>query len=274
MNYKVKKPSTAVITGASAGLGRIYADRLAKRGHDLMLVARRSDLLDVLAQSLRTSYGVKVSTMVADLGDAKNLDAVAQVISSDERITMLVNNAGTATLSSIAKSTQAGTDAMISINITALTRLSIAALAAFKARDKGTIVNLGSVLGFHTTPLSAVYSGTKSFVLSFTRGLQDEAAGTNVRVQLVLPATTATEIWDVAGVPLSALDPAIIMTPGDCVDAALAGLDQGEAITMPSVQDMNLFATYDSARTNLYAGSRTGKPASRYTHPAHTALTT
>ena len=156
MNDKLKKPGTAVVTGASAGLGRIYADRLAKRGHDLLLVARRSDLLDVLAQSLRASYGVKVQTMVADLGDAKNLDAVAQVIASDERITMLVNNAGTATLSSIAKSTQAGTDAMISVNITALTRLSIVALGAFKARDKGTIINIGSVLGFHTTPLSAV----------------------------------------------------------------------------------------------------------------------
>jgi short-subunit dehydrogenase len=268
MNNKLKKPGTAVITGASAGLGRIYADRLAKRGYDLLLVARRGELLDVLAQSLGASYGVKVNTMVADLGDAQNLDAVAQAISSDERITMLVNNAGTATLSTIAKSTQAGTAAMISINITALTRLSIVALAAFKERDEGTIINLGSVLGFHTTPLSAVYSGTKSFVLSFTRGLQDEAAGTHVRVQLVLPATTATEIWDVAGVPLSALDPAIIMTLGDCVDAALAGLDRGEAITMPSVQDLSLLTAYDSARQKLYSGSRTGQPASRYTHAA------
>ena len=155
-------------------------------------------------------------------------------------------------------------DTMISINIIALVRLSIAALAAFKASNQGTIVNLGSVLGFHTTPLSGIYSGTKSFVFSFTRGLQDDVAGSQVRVQLVLPASTATEIWDIAGIPLSNLDPAIVMTPGDCVDAALAGLDQGEDITMPSVQDMNLFASYDSARTKLYAGSRTGKPASRY----------
>ena len=157
---------------------------------------------------------------------------------------------------------------MISVNITALTRLSIAALGAFKARDKGTIINIGSVLGFHTTPLSAVYSGTKSFVLSFTRGLQGEVADSKVRVQLVLPATTATEIWDVAGVALSSLDQSIVMDPGNCVDAALAGLDQGEAITMPSVHDMDLFEAYDSARTKLYAGSRTGKPASRYTAKA------
>ena len=202
--------------------------------------------------------------MVADLGDAKQLDTVAQLIASDDSITMLVNNAGTATLSPVAKSAQAGMDTMISINIIALVRLSIAALAAFKASNQGTIVNLGSVLGFHTTPLSGIYSGTKSFVFSFTRGLQDDVAGSQVRVQLVLPASTATEIWDIAGIPLSNLDPAIVMTPGDCVDAALAGLDQGEAITMPSVQDMNLFASYDSARTKLYAGSRTGKPASRY----------
>ena len=264
MNDDVKKPGTAVITGASAGLGRIYADRLAKRGYDLLLVARRSELLDDIAKSLSASYGVKVRTMAADLGDAKHLDAVVQAVSSDDSITMLVNNAGTATLSSIAKIGQGGTEAMISVNVTALARLSIAALIAFNARDKGTIVNIGSVLGFHTTPLSGVYSGTKSFVLSFTRGLQEEVAGTNVRVQLVLPATTATEIWDVAGVSLSKLDPAIVMTPGNCVDAALAGLDQGEPITMPSVHDMALFAAYDSARAKLYAGSRTGKPAERY----------
>lgn len=265
MNDKLEKPGTAIVTGASAGLGRIYADRLAKRGYDLLLVARRSELLDDVAKSIVASYGVKVRTMAADLGDAKSLDSVAHALSSDDSITMLVNNAGTATLSSIAKSGQSDTEAMIAINITALAQLSVAALAAFKARDKGTIVNIGSVLGFHTTPLSAIYSGTKSFVLSFTRGLQGEVAGTNVRVQLVLPATTATEIWDVAGVALSSLDQSIVMDPGNCVDAALAGLDQGEAITMPSVHDMGLFEAYDSARTKLYAGSRTGQPATRYT---------
>lgn len=249
MDSRLKKPGTAVITGASSGLGRIYADRLAKRGYDLLLVARRSELLDGIGQRISARHGVQVRTMVADLGDAKNLEAVAQAVSSDDSITMLVNNAGTATLSPIAKIAQGAAEAMIAVNITALTRLSIAALIAFKARDKGTIINIGSVLGFHTTPLSCVYSGTKSFVLSFTRGLQDEVAGSGVRVQLVLPATTATEIWDVAGV-------------------ALSTLDQAEAITMPSVNDTSLLTAYDSARTKLYAGSRTGKPACRYAHVA------
>ena len=255
----------AVITGASAGIGKAYAERLAQRGYDLLLVARRAKLLEDVASSLRSAHGVKVSTIIADLGDPKALDGVATTIASDDSITMLVNNAGTSSMSAVGNATTAGTDAMTDLNITALVRLTLAVLPGFKARNKGTIINLGSILGFHSLPVSAIYSGTKGYVLNFTRGLQDELADTGVFVQLVLPAATATDLWDISGVPLSALDPATVMTVDDMVDAALTGLDLGEAITLPSVENAKeLLDAYDAARMTLLAAGQTSKPASRY----------
>ncbi len=112
--------------------------------------------------------------------------------------------------------------------------------------------------------MSALYSGTKGYVLNFTRGLQDELSATDIVVQLVLPAATATDLWDLSGVPLSVLDPAHVMSVDDCVDAALAGLDLGEKITMPSLEDNTLLAKYDASRLALFAASQSGRPASRY----------
>jgi short-subunit dehydrogenase len=154
---------------------------------------------------------------------------------------------------------------MVAVNITALAALTMAVLPGFKQRDHGTIVNVGSVLGFATLPVSSIYSGTKGFVMHFTRGLQDELANTKVRVQLLLPASTATEIWELAGVPLSNLDAATVMDAEACVDAALAGLDLGEAVTMPSVADDSLLTPFDEARIRLLQSSQSGTPAARYT---------
>lgn len=126
------------------------------------------------------------------------------------------------------------------------------------------IINIASVLGIHALPVSAVYSGTKAFVLQYSRGLQQELADTGVQVQLVLPASTATEIWDLSGVPLAALNQDTVMTTEHLVDAALAGLDQGETVTWPSVADTGLWDRYESARAELFAGSQMGTPAPRY----------
>jgi short-subunit dehydrogenase len=255
---------TAVVTGASAGLGKIYADRLARRGHDLLLVARRGDRLEEIAKALRTKYGVKVQTLVADLGAADDLERVAQAVATDPAITLLVNNAGASTLAPVAQTSAAQMQTMLGVNVNALARLSHAVLPAFKARNRGTLVNVGSVLGFHTLPISSIYSGTKAFVVAFTRGLQDEVAGTGVKVQLVLPAATATDIWELSGVPMSALAEGTIMAAEDCVDAALAGLDLGEPITLPSVNDAALLATFVDASAKLFGASQTSKPAARY----------
>lgn len=255
---------TAVITGASAGIGSVYADRLARRGFDLILIARRLDRLDTLARSLKTKYGVSVTTLSADLASPSALKGIAQLIADDDSISMLVNNAGTSTLAPLASTDTLALNAMTDVNITALAQLTLAILPRFKERDRGTIINMGSVLGFHTLPVSSIYSGTKGYVTNFTRGLLDEVAGTKVAVQLVLPAATATDIWELSGVPLSQLDPASIMSPDDLVDAALSGLDQGETITLPSVENPELFEQYEAARLRLLVASQTGQPASRY----------
>jgi short-subunit dehydrogenase len=255
---------TAVVTGASSGLGRIYADRLAQRGYDLVLVARRGDRLDNIAASLRQQYGVAVRNIVADLADASDLERVAADISADQSVTMLINNAGTSTVGPVADIPKAKLDALNQVNVIALTRLSHAILPAFKARNRGTLINIGSVLGFFALAGSTAYSASKGYVNNFTEGLQQEVAGTNIRVQLVVPASTATEIWEVAGKSLSDLKPGTVMTAENCVDAALAGLDQGEAVTLPSVNDQQLYAAYAAARNALFAATQSGSPAARY----------
>jgi uncharacterized protein len=260
----VSEKGTAVITGASGGIGMVYADRLAKRGYDLILIARRGDRLNAIAKRLRAEHKIAVQTIVADLSDAVDMKSVGESIASDPRITMLVNNAGTAKVSPLAQTGQAALDAMIDVNVRALSHLSLAALPRFKERNQGVLINIGSVLSFHSLPISSVYSGTKGYIMNFTRGLQDEVAGSRVIVQLVLPATTETDMWELAGLPLSKLDQGSIMSTEECVDAALAGLDQAETVTLPSVEDLQLWDNYDAARMRLFAASQIGRSASRY----------
>ena len=257
---------TAVVTGASSGIGAVYADRLAARGYDLILVARRGDRLNALADKLSTTYGRKVQALVADLAQESDLARVEDVLRRDESVRMLVNNAGIARFSPFAQSSVGDSASQIALNITALTRLALAALPGFVARNEGTLVNVASILAVHALPISTVYSATKAYVLQFSRGLQQELAGTGVKVQAVLPAATETEIWteDVSGIGLSALDKDTVMSAGDLVDAALAGLDQGEAVTWPSVGDVGLWNTFDAARVALVGATQTGTPAARY----------
>ena len=254
----------AVVTGASAGIGAVYAQRLAARGFDLILVARRVDRLTALSGKLQETFDAGVEIVVADLADSTDLSRTAALVAADPRITLLVNNAGTSKLAPLARTSIEEAASMIALNVTALTRLTQAVLPGFLARNSGSIINVASVLSLHALPISGVYSGTKGYVLNFSRALQAELAGTGVKVQAVLPATTATDLWEISGVPLSQLDPSSIMTAEDMVDAALAGLDQGEAITLPSVDDADLWEVYDAARRNLFAATQTGRAASRY----------
>jgi short-subunit dehydrogenase len=255
---------TAVVTGASSGIGAVYADRLAKRGYDLILVARRGDKLNALADRLKRETAANVETVVADLGRTADLNRVETLVASNPNITLLVNNAGTATWGPAAAADASAQDAMIALNVTALTRLSLAAFRKFIERDNGAIVNVSSVLALHTAPFSSIYSGTKGYVLNFTRGLQQEAGNSKVKVQLVFPGATGTDIWDNGGFALKNLDPATVMSVDDLVDASLAGLDHGETITFPSVEDTAFWDKYDSARLALFRASQNGKVAARY----------
>lgn len=256
---------TAIVPGASAGIGEVYADRLARRGYDLVLVARRGARLNALAEQLHSEYGVTVRTVIADLRFQGDLEQVEDLARHDPSVTMLVNNAGTSTLAPSTQIKSDERDSMTAPNITALVGLSLAALEGFRMRKRGTLVNIGSVLGLYALPVSGMYSGTKGYVINFTRSLQEEATGSGVIIQLVLPAATATGLWETSGVPLSTLNPDRVMSAEDCVDAALAGLDLGESVTFPSVEDLSLLAAYNAARIALFEEARSGIPASRYT---------
>ncbi|NYF87966.1 SDR family oxidoreductase [Tunturiibacter empetritectus] len=264
MTSKKTTRGTALVTGASAGIGKVYADRLAKEGYDLILVARRKDRLQQLTEALTKQYGVRAEAFVADLSLTEDVNTVNERIASDPSVTFLVNNAGTSKLGPTQDSQVIDQHSMIQVNVVALTRLTITALRGFRERNHGTIVNVGSILGFQSIPMSSVYSGTKSYVLGFTRSIQDELEGTGVIVQLVAPAATATDIWEISGVPLSNLDPATVMTAEDCVDSAMKGLALGELVTLNSVEDSALLGEVHAACQNLLRASQTGRPASRY----------
>jgi short-subunit dehydrogenase len=253
----------AVITGASSGIGAVYADRFAARGYDLILVARRADRLQALAARLAAQHGVQATALVADLATSAGQDSVAHVLANNPAVSVLVNNAGMARLAPLAANSADDVAAQLALNITALTRLTHAVLPAFRQRNAGTIINVASVLGLHSLPITAVYSGTKSYVVGFTRGIEQELADTGVRVQAVLPAATATDLWDPSGVPLAALAPETVMAADAMVDAALAGLDQGETLTLPSVADAALIAQYETARVTLFTSAQTGTVAPR-----------
>jgi len=254
----------ALVTGASSGIGAVYADRLAARGYDLILVARRADRLEALCAQVSKAHGIKAEAIVADLTTDEDLARIEAVLTSHEDVRVLVNNAGIARLGPIAQRSADDALSQIALNVTALTRLAQAVVPQFIRRNQGVIINIASALAIHSLPISAVYSGTKAFVMQYSRGLQQELADTAVKVQLVLPASTATEIWDLSGVPLAALNKDSLMTTENMVDAALAGLDQGETITWPSVADSSLWEAYDAARSALFAGTQAGTPAPRY----------
>lgn len=259
------KLGVAIVTGASSGIGAVYAERLARRGYDLVLVARREDRLQRIAADLRDRFQVRAEALVADLSEPGGVSAVADRISGDPSVTLLVNNAGFSALKPLTETPDEVIVRMIALNVTALTALSKAALVAFKARGAGVLINIGSGAGFAPYPGIPVYGATKAYVYLFTQSLQSEAEATAVRIQLVLPGAVISEGWDVAGgAELDPLPDSIVMTTEDCVDAALAGLDQGERVTAPSLQDASGLRDYEAMAGTLLQAMFDGKPAPRY----------
>lgn len=264
MNIQNAKRGVALVTGASSGIGAVYAERLAARGHDLVLVARRADRLDTLASRIASAHGVAVRPLVADLSTEPGIASVEALLGADARITMLVNNAGLSRLGRLIDLSAADHNSLLMVNAVALSRLARVAMMAFIARGKGTIVNIASANAVHPYPGTALYSATKAFVLSLSLGLQQEVEGTGVAVQAVLPASTATEVWDGMGVDLKDLPPEIVMSAEAMVDAALTGLDAGEAVTFPSVAEAAAWESYSASSRDLFAAAQTGTPAPRY----------
>jgi short-subunit dehydrogenase len=254
---------TALITGASTGIGAVYADRLAKRGYDLILVARNQEKLSEVAAHLK-HIGRSIEILQADLTSPADVRRVAERLSNDTFITGLINNAGVGSAGKLLNSKIDDLESMISLNVTALTRLTLAAVPAFVARKNGLVINISSAVAFAPEMLNGTYSGSKAYVVNFTQALKAELEGTGVIVQAVLPGATSTPFWDKAGVPVQHLPATIVMTPEKLVDASLAGLDQGEVITIPSLPDIADFQALETARKALGPNLSRNTPAKRY----------
>jgi short-subunit dehydrogenase len=255
---------TALITGASSGIGAVYADRLARRGYNLILVARDAAKLSALAQRLQADTGREVDIITADLGVAADLRRVEQRLASDSSISLLVNNAGLGAVKSLVDSTPEELDTLININVTALTRLTRAVAPGLVARGDGAIINISSIAALKPELLNGTYGGSKAFVLALTQSLHHELGDKGVQVQAVLPGAIGTPFWDRAGHAVENLPAAWVMTPEDLVDAALAGFDQRELVTLPSLPDVNDFVRMDEARKALAPNLSHSKPAARY----------
>ncbi|UUF04721.1 SDR family NAD(P)-dependent oxidoreductase [Xanthomonas hortorum] len=250
------------MTGASTGIGAVYAERFAQRGHNLVLVARDKPRLDTLAARLRDTHGVNVDVLQADLTQPADLTAVETRLRDDAQIGILINNAGVAQSGGVLQQSAESIERLITLNITALTRLAAAVAPRFAQSGNGAIVNLGSVVGLAPEFGMTVYGATKAFVLFLSQGLHLELGAKGVYVQAVLPAGTRTEIWERAGIDVNTLPD--LMDVGELVDAALVGFDRRELVTIPPLHVAERWDALDGARQGLLSDIRQANAAERY----------
>lgn len=259
-----RSQGTALVTGASSGICAIYAERLAARGFDLLLVARDQERLESAAGKLRDAYGVKVEVLKADLTQMDEVLKLEQRLRSDSGISLLVNNAGVAVNGLLANADPEVLEKLIQLNVTTPTRLAAAAASAFTSAGRGTIINIASVVALFPERFNATYSASKAYVLSLTQSLNTELEGTGVKVQAVLPGVTRTEIWERSGFDASGIPAEMVMEAGEMVDAALSGLDQGELVTIPSLPDAGEWQAFIAARHVMAPNLSHSSAANRY----------
>lgn len=253
---------TVLITGASTGIGAVYAERFAQRGHDLVLVARDLQRLETLAAKLRSEHSVTIDVLQADLTQLKDLTTVETRLRDDARIGILVNNAGAAQSGNFIEQSTDKVANLVALNTTALVRLASAIAPRLAKAGDGAIINIGSVVGLAPEFGMSVYGATKAFVLFLSQGLSLELSPLGVYVQAVLPAATRTEIWDRAGIDINTLSE--IMEVSDLVDAALVGFDRREPVTIPPLHEGERWDTLQTARQGLLAQIRQSAVAQRY----------
>ncbi|POD75328.1 SDR family oxidoreductase [Pseudomonas syringae group genomosp. 3] len=253
---------TVLITGASSGIGAVYAERFARRGHNLVLAARDKSRLDALAARLIKEHDVTVEVLQADLTNATDLTALETRLRDDTQIGILINNAGIAQSGGLLEQSAEAIERLIALNVVALTRLAAAVAPRFAESGTGSIVNLGSVVGFAPEFGMTVYGATKAFVLYLSQGMHLELAPKGVYIQAVLPAATRTEIWERAGIDLNTLSE--VMDVEELVDAALVGFDRRELVTIPPLHVASRWDSLDGARQGLLSDIRQAKAAERY----------
>lgn len=253
---------TVLVTGASSGIGAVYAERFAQRGHNLVLVARDKPRLDVLAAKLSERHQVAVDVLQADLTQQPDLTQVEARLRDDARIGILINNAGMAQTGHFLQQSPQDIERLIALNITALTRLAAAIAPRLAQAGTGSIVNIGSVVGLAPEFGMTIYGATKAFVLFLSQGLNVELAAKGVYVQAVLPAATRTEIWQRAGIDVNTLPE--VMDVDELVTAALIGYDRRELVTIPPLHVAERWAALDGARQGLLSDIRQARAADRY----------
>ena len=228
--------SVALVTGASAGIGRAFAVQLAARGHNLVLVARDAARLEELAAELTATHGVDADVLSADLLTDEGVAAVeARLGDADHPVDILVNNAGFGTFGRFAELDVDREVQEVELNVLALLRLTHAALGAMELRHAGAILNIASLAAYQPAPASATYGATKAFVHSFTHAVHEEARGTGVHVMLVCPGYTHTEFHDRAELGPTDLPEFVWQSADDVVAAALRDLDRGRSVSIPGV---------------------------------------
>jgi len=235
------EPRTALVTGASSGIGLAFAQRLAKDGYRLILVARRADRLEALAKEFGEKFGAGFEVFPADLIRPEELLAVEERIAGEPALELVVNNAGFGTAGAFADLDPDAEESEIRLNVLAVVRLARAALPGMIERGRGAIINVSSMAGFNASPYMATYAATKAFVNSFTEGLHEELAGTGVKVQALCPGFTRTEFQDVARVEPD-LPGFAWQEPDAVVDASLAALERGTLVVVPGLGNQAMAA--------------------------------
>jgi short-subunit dehydrogenase len=250
---------TALVTGASGGIGADIATLLAGRGHDLVLVARSRDKLAALAGELENAHGIHVTVLTADLTDATAPETIAKVLREKGiAVDVLVNNAGLGSYGPFAEIDAKIDLGLIALNVTSLTHMSKLFLPAMLARKRGRILNVGSTAGFVPGPLMAVYYATKAYVLSLSVALANEVSGSGVTVTCLCPGATKTAFDATAGNDKTRLFKSGVM---DSMDVARAGVDamfRGEVICVPGfINRLRISTTGLAPRTLLAKIART-----------------
>ena len=247
-------PATALITGASSGIGAAFARKLAALGYDLVLVARRGDRLEALAAELEAAYGIRAETLVADLTDEGDVERVAGAIAAIPNLELLVNNAG---MGAEGRFYQAEHRPAARHDPAACARqraLDRAALPGMVERGRGGIINVASVAGFMALPENVNYCATKGYLITFSKALQLELIGTGVRVQALCPGFTHTEFHDDLREFDKARTPKILWMPAEAVvEASLRGLARGEVVCIPGIGNRLIAAIGSSPLVPLAA---------------------
>ncbi len=253
---------TVLITGASSGIGAAYAERFARRGHDLVLVARDRERMEAAAARLRSQTGVAIDVLPADLTAPAELAVVEARLRDDRRIGVLVNNAGAAVKSDFSAPDPDELERLIRLNVIAVTRLAAAVVPRFLSEGRGAIVNISSVVALAPEIMPGVYAATKSYVLTFSQSLQAELGPRGIYVQAVLPAATRTEIFERSGLSTDSIP--VMMDVGELVDAALVGFDRLETVTIPPLPEFGQWENFAAARKAMLPNFRQEHAAARY----------